>query len=309
MSNNLFFKFIGHNSFFKCISCLQVLSVTLCLFILCLSNLTYAKDIKAILNDIKEDDRQDLYEIFYRMMNKDHFVYTLFGDKPVSSSSDFILTPSENIFCGMKCGGIFWRKWEVWKKYKALFSMNHYLLIECPSVENIKSFINKEAFLQVVNQNLDLFKEILGKNTNASNLLRKIEEDQNFFSTIKENQMLFGLLLGYGKHNSKLFFDRDNIRQFIKSKKLPKLPYKVPLPSKEFSSLLEEHDFFHSKLLPFEKYSYSLLFIKPIHFMADLKHPETIKLQKKYQELRRKISILYAQSNFLEITLSQLIVD
>ena len=46
--------------------------------------------------------------------------------------------------------------------------------------------------------------------------------------------------------------------------------------------------------------------VQSIHLMADPKHPETLFLKQKYEKLRGKISSIYAQGDFLEITLNQI---
>lgn len=294
-------RYIKYDNFFKLFFLIVLINAVLSFLPIPM----YAQDVKAILNEMPEGDRQALYSLFYQMINNDHFSYTLFGDKPVSLSGDFIQTPIDNILCGMQCGGIFWKNWEIWKKYQSYFPMHNYFLIENQHNESI-ILINKKGFLRTVDKNLNLFKKYLGENTTSFNLLRKIEISKDFFASLKQNQLLIGVLLGYGKHNSKLFFERDQIRKFIDFEQFPKLPQKVPDPSKQFSSLIEEYDSFRSKLLPFGEYTYTPLMIGSVHFMADPNHKDTKKLKDKYKKLRGKISTIYAKGDFLEITLSQL---
>lgn len=136
--------------------------------------------------------------------------------------------------------------------------------------------------------------------------MQQIEETGKFSSIIQDNQMLWGILLGYGVHNSKLYYERTKLDEFIYFEELPKIPKMKPLPSSPFSSIEEECEYFYSLLKPFGEYNYSPLIIRPVHFMADHNHPETEKLKNKYNKLRSKISAIYAQGDFLEITLSQL---
>lgn len=53
-------------------------------------------------------------------------------------------------------------------------------------------------------------------------------------------------------------------------------------------------------------YNYYPLTIGSIYFVGDITHPETKALQNKYRELRGKISEIYNNGDFLEITLSKL---
>ncbi|WP_148300673.1 hypothetical protein [Candidatus Protochlamydia sp. R18] len=270
--------------------------------------LLHAHSVTEILKSIPEDDREVLSRLFYQLMNNDHFAYTLFGDKPVSVTANFILTPYGNIFCRMKCGGYFWEKWKVWKKYEHLFPMKNYLLLEESAQTNTKNifFINKKWFVKTICQHLKIFETILGENITPKNLLNKIERSQNFFSVIKENPILLGILLGYGQHNAELYSRRNDLRQFIDFKQIPKIPYKMLKPSKQFVSLEEEYQYLNSRLKPFSDYHYLPLIISPVHFVADYRHSQTVELQKKYQKLRGKISAIYSQGDFLEITLFEM---
>jgi hypothetical protein len=268
------------------------------------------ENIDCMIDAMQEDERLSLEKLFQRMFNHDHFSYTLFYDKPISLSGDFTITPFQ-IDQSIPCGGCFWKNWEIWKKYQKDFPMIRYLLIEGSLDKNRKAiyFINKKAFIKTVNKHLDLFRKELGENITAIILLNKIEENHKFLSFLHNNQMLLGILLGYGEHNAELFSKRHHIRLFVNIDKFPKVPFKVPSPSKNFDSLLDEFNAYFSVLRPFGDYGYSPLIIKSVHFVADPNHPTTLFLQKKYKEERGKISAIYAKGNFLKITLSQLIDD
>lgn len=270
----------------------------------------FAHDIKSVLREMPQEDRKSLEHLFYRVMRTDLGSYTLFGDKPMSLSGDFILTPNEHIFARAKCGGIFWKNWKVWKKYEEYFHVSKYLLIEepsitCPNVNNVV-FINKNNFIKKIKQNIILFKEILGQDITPDKLLQQIEETHKFAYFIKNNEILWGVLLGYGYHNAKLYHKKYELERFVYFDELPKLPNKKPTPSPEFSSIEEEIDFLKSKTTFFGDYEYSPLIQSSVHFLMDPNHPETKILEKKYRELRGKISAIYSQGDFLEITLSKL---
>ncbi len=276
----------------------------------------HSQSIKEFLDKIPPEEKEELTQLFYSMMHDDHLAYTLFGDKPVSLSSEFTITPLQNILCRMTCGSIFWKRWEIWEKYKNNLPLTHYLLIqENHPYRSVGSvfLINKSAFVKTVNEHIALFKKILGPNVNGEELLEQVEKQQKFSPVIQNNVLLLGILLGYGVHNAKLFAKKDRVFLFVVDEmmpfqeKLPQLPLKAPLPSKGFSSIEEEYAFLKSHLKPFGDYDYSLLTMQSVHFMADPEHAETKDLKQKYQELRSKISAIYAQGNFLEITLNQLI--
>ncbi len=98
-------------------------------------------------------------------------------------------------------------------------------------------------------------------------------------NSIHYNGILFGILLGFGAHNSFLYGKSICTRCILKNK---------------------------IKLESFCKESYPFLLINKVQFKADLKHSETRHLQNKYRELHEKISALYSRKNVLDITLKEL---
>jgi hypothetical protein len=51
-------------------------------------------NIQACLANIPSQSREELNSLFSTILGRDQGAYTLFGDKPISLSGDFILTPS-----------------------------------------------------------------------------------------------------------------------------------------------------------------------------------------------------------------------
>src|SRR5438552_19133076 len=100
------------------------------IFILLLPSVLYAQDIKSILCQLSKHDKQELTELFHTLMDDDQYCYTLFGDKPVSLSGDYVVTPYEVTLSGRLPGGIFWKKWDTWKKNQKKFPIIQYLFIE-----------------------------------------------------------------------------------------------------------------------------------------------------------------------------------
>jgi hypothetical protein len=194
---------------------------------------------------------------------------------------------------GLPPDGIFWKKWQTWEKYKNLFPLKHYILAkEQHHIGNYQIcniiLINKKEFIKCVNKHKKLFQYKLNKQISPEQMLVDIEQGKvTFAETIQNDEALLGLLLGYGKHNAVLYEKRE----------------KHALISLKWDSIQSNSP----SLRYFGDYSYSPLLIKSVHFVADLSHPETQLLQKKYQYLRGKISEIYSQGDFLKITLSKLI--
>jgi hypothetical protein len=261
-----------------------------------IASFLYGINVSDELRKIPEVEQTQLKSLFYKILNQDHGAYTLFGDKPVSISGSVELTPWDNTIEGIPCGGLFWKEWSVWEKHKHLFNPKKYLFFKEQSnnklVKNSFVFIvKKEEFIKTINKNKRIFEKILDREIVAENILKNIQENKiTFLDSIKHNHILLGILLGYGKHNAGLFSRkyRDDFETGI-------------------SCDLKKNNKIHLK--PCGDYHYSPLVIKSTHFVADLKHPETRKIQKNFCELRGKISAVYANGDFLEITLRQLTSD
>lgn len=266
----------------------------------------YGQDIHEILFTIPEDNKKVIRSLFQSLIS-DQFAFTLFSDKPVSISGNFTITPMNNILCGRRCGSHFWNEWRVWIKYKHIFKLKNYVLIDEPS-EIIKNnsmviLINKKAFIKMLKKHNILFDAVLGRHIQAENLLEDIESKRvSFQSAIKNSQLLWGVLLGYGKHNAKLYAERD---EFLNLKDLKNKTI-VPLSVEDLNKVDEKIKSLNQQLQPFGEDRYLPLISDSVFFVADPEHPETKILENKYRKLRGRISAIYSKGDFLEITLSKL---
>ena len=144
------------------------------------------------------------------------------------------------------------------------------------SYENCEKHISRHPALS-------LFKAILHKEILPEKILKDIEtEKTSFMASIHHNGMLFGLLLGFGEHNSMLYGKSISTRYILKNK---------------------------IKLESFCRENYPFLLVNKVQFLVDSKHPETCFLQKKYETVHDKISDIYSGKSSLEITLNELISD
>jgi len=159
-----------------------------------------AKSISTILKNIPKEDRESLDNLFSFLIKEDQFGYTLFGDKPISLSSHFVITPWENIVEHVNDeDGIFWKHWSILERYQKLLLMKDYLLIKEKSRnKNITSIIliNKNEFIKIVNKNQKLFEAILGHKISPKEILNRIESGkETFIDSIDDHQALWGILL------------------------------------------------------------------------------------------------------------------
>ena len=242
-----------------------------------------------ILKILPAEDRQDLTYLFHRVFLQQDGAYTIFGNKPVSSAASFLIPLWEATLMGYPVK--FSKSWNTWLKYKHKFPMKKYVIVsekytskKSGSVAIYVYVIDKIKFIKIINNNLSLFEAVLHKKIDPEKLLNDIEtEKSSFLASINNNEMLFGILLGYGKHNASLY-EKSKLSRTAR----------ILFPEKV-------------KLKCSDEETYHMMIVNPVQFMADLGHPETKALQKKYKNLRKRISDIYSQGDILEITLSQLI--
>lgn len=255
------------------------------------------KSVAQILETIPDEHREDLNLLFKMIFIEQDGAYTIFGDKPVSQTGAFIFSSWETTLKGKN--GYIGSLWNTWQKYKNLFHIKKYAIsgekFEIKK-SNLVAFhifvINKEAFINSINEHKSLFEQVLNKRINPEKFLQNIVNSKiSFWESINFNEMLLGILLGYGTHNA-YHFNKRNLHFFDRF-----YPKKMALESKKINL-----EFFGEERHP-------MMIVNPVQFAADLSHPETIKLDKKYRELRTKISSIYSNGNFLEKTLSQLTSD
>lgn len=277
------------------------------------SNSLFAETASDILKNIPKNDQESLQKLFEYLIDKGHLAYTLFGDKPVSFTSLFVAelpkisfskkNYPKSIFSQRYC---ICNAWNTWKKYKSLFPITKYIFIEEISQSNINVkhifLINKELFVKKVNDNLVVFQQILGKQITGEYLIASIEQSDNLRSMIHQSEILLGILLGYGKHNSKLYQKREDIS--ISYKQYKQLLLKDSLI---LNKLDQKANVLTEILQPFGESHSFLQATASIEFVADTKHPETIHLKRKYKSLRNQIARIYAEGNVLEITLAALL--
>lgn len=262
------------------------------------------------LKQIPEKDREELKLLFTRFIRSGDFAYTIFGDKAISFAS--IEQPS---LLKMTLKGIpkcklytQWNKWNIWKKYEKLFPIKKFLFIEECSPFNTDInhiyLICKPTFVKNVNQNIALFQNILGKGVTGESLLNKIKFSGKLRSTILNNELLLGILLGYGRHNSTLYNERERIIKLCNQ-------YKNVLlySSKKLKMLKNKEDSMTEILQTWGDVNPFFQLVSTPQFVADIDHPETIALQNKYYRMKRDINNIYQNRDLLDITLTALIKD
>ena len=273
------------------------------------------EELSQILKQIPKQDLEDIRDLFSHFIYKDHFAYTLFGEKAVSLACCTIAEPSEfrvpkklkrnPIQLADNTLGV---KWEKWKRYQALFPIKKYLIIEetawfSPYIRHIM-LINKEQFVKVFNENRAIFRKELGSQVTGENLLTIVEKQGKLRPSFNHSELLLGILLGYGEHNATLYDQREHLQRLYDQYK-----YVLVKEAPAIKELDKQADEITDVLQPCGEYGYSLLPIPSTYFVANPQSEETLALKQKYQTLREKVSAIYTQGDVLEITLSTLIQD
>ena len=104
--------------------------------------------------------------------------------------------------------------WLAFKKHEKHFKHPNFIL--CEKVVSFPDFyalhlyiINKRAIKKSFEEHNSLFKKILGNSFSPENYLEKLENGHDLSSLLQENDLLLGILLGYGKNSSKAFYERN----------------------------------------------------------------------------------------------------
>ncbi|MFZ0566123.1 MAG: FKBP-type peptidyl-prolyl cis-trans isomerase [Chlamydiales bacterium] len=110
---------------------------------------------------------------------------------------------------------------------------NRKIIISFDAKADLILVINKDLFLQTIQDNISLFQYVLGPNIESESLLAAILKD-GFLNTLKNDSALIGIILGYGVQNSLYVAREEEI--YISNMMQPSLP---PLKPKE-----EDYRFF-----------------------------------------------------------------
>jgi hypothetical protein len=265
------------------------------------------KTLSSKISLIPQEDRYILEDFFQTLLLREGGAYTLFGDKPITYDAYF---ESDCIPCLLTSMG-YWEQnkrcelgWKTWKKYSHLFPSNHFLLQakkrDDQWVEII--LVNKDQFIQTINENLKEFKSILGRKFVPENFLRQYEKDDNaLFHLLNKHHGLFGILLGFGKRNALMYQERDRILVDFYHFTLKTNPQ----PIVGFETIADERAFFESAFVRSFNDIGRLTYIHLPYFMVDPKSTETCAIREKYLRQRKHIQDIYSHGDFLEITLAK----
>lgn len=144
-----------------------------------------------------------LEQIIGKLFFRDNFIYPFHDLKPMAYAS--ITKPTDVMAIITHDSHYF-----AWEKIKLQKLNDNYLLVEEPSPYSNHDvsifFINKCEFIKCINQNLTIFKEKLDSNFNPLQALEDLSlHKATLRQILKNNEILLGILLGYGEPNSRLY--------------------------------------------------------------------------------------------------------
>lgn len=259
------------------------------------------------LRHIPTEDLEALSGLFSYLIKEEQVAHTLFGEKPISCATltirnPIVFIPTKIRYYSGKFTSSLWAQWQVWKRYESLFHINEFIIIEEHTKYSSKIkyiiIINKKLFIKTIEEYLWIFQKKLSKAIQPEKLLKEIEEKKSLTAVIQDDDLLFGILLGYGEHNAKLYQKRESMR------KLHKVYQNLLMKKSGFLQRITENiDTLTNILQPVESCFFPFLSVGNVRFVADHNHDETIKLKKKYREWQNKISAFLSEKNILNITL------
>jgi hypothetical protein len=253
---------------------------------------------------LADEEQQDLESFFRMLFTQSEFAYTLLGDKPLSFYSYFYRQPKACLILAKFFEPKLEHHYTTYQKYKHLFSTNNFLLLDQPCLSNKFPtagyardilIINKQAFITTVDKHENLFSKRLATPVTGKSLLSEIEGNKNvLFEVLQEDELLWGILLGYGGHNASLYARQEEIRT-----------HRSVMASSGFENTQDEMAFIDDHLTTFSD-DYNLYLIPLPKFGFDDQNGDTSVLINKYRETQKRICEVYCSPNFLTLVLKQL---
>lgn len=260
-------------------------------------------------------EERNVLERFFRHLVTDSVIrYSLFGDKPMAIEGHEKLSVIR-VVEGDEYENVFIKGVELWKNLQVTVDDKDYffLIVEPEDLDHRHLIcVNKRAFLKVVEDYLVLFQYVIGPTITPNDLLKKlIEAGNNFYAILKHDNVLLGILLGYGGNNA-LYESRKEEISFAMSRDqkedFPFLSKKNQFECRAFSdnakikpavgfySLREEYDAIQKQLTISKK-----IVSQDIPYFACVADSnETKSMIAKYQDNQQYIDALVQNDKALE---------
>lgn len=302
-------------------------------FLLCIHFVEASDKINVIkeLQGIPEKDKEGLSDFFEELIiQQGSFGYTVFGDKPISSAPYSIpgTLTARHLFFPTLINGL-----ELWDTYSILFPSKNFVFKRDHSIQQLY-LINRKATLKAIEDNLDLFQQILGPEISPKTLLAEIEQNDSIIRDVLQgHEGLFGILLGFGRENSLTFQRREEVADAIYKKLIhpiqlseeqvsaiqkysnwfsgsrSKKVWSEELLEASLDDLIEIFSAYRKEFCGFNKEYDFLLSVRLPDFAAVQNTPETNELFEKYTKTQVTLANIYAKGTILEETLCSIVTE
>ena len=164
--------------------------------------------VRDLLQKVSIEERKGLNDLCRALFFTSEFGYTLFGDKPIS-----VIVNSRRFY---ETGELsFFQKhlFSLVRRYKEKLNTPHFaLLFDHELGTDYIWLVNKKAFRRTVQQNIAIFRYVLGEDVTPDSLLDLLtNKNYSFHRALQHSHLLFGTLFGYGITNSFRFDWRDQL--------------------------------------------------------------------------------------------------
>lgn len=287
-------------------------SLYYCLIFLAFFSYMKKESITNALNKISFEDKCFMESFFRTLISSDSGSYVLFGDKPASvmffeNWQKGLCSDSPNMtfsdFSPEKKG------YAVWKKHEFSFLSKEYTIIKTkafnPEFSEAVFLIHKKRLLKILKQNFSAFQKVFPQYTSPKDLWDVMLNDPEILHDICfKSDYLFGIILGYGSENAKLFARESEILNFL-NRGARNFCLKKPKPQQGFKSFEEELQAIDLKgkslINPTGGITWMLHF--PLSYLVDETHTSVAKLRAKYRKQLKAATQAYEKGNFLESTI------
>lgn len=181
--------------------------ITFFIFVLPVTSL-FGSTIEERLKQIPLHDKICMEHFFDFAIKTDQAAHVLcFDNKPVCFT-DVVIKYRNKKFIDTLC----LKGWYAFKKHEHLFPHQNFIInekrYESDDLKSVHIFIiNKKALTQCLQEFKSLFREIIDQAFSSEWFISQLESGVSITTLIQNNEMLFGILLGYGEESSKAYQD------------------------------------------------------------------------------------------------------
>jgi len=175
-----------------------------CIALIIVSHRFFASGIDDGLEQMRFYEKASLNKFFQYSTEYESLGYVLFFEnKPACSIG---CCNQQKDYKRVLCG------WKVWKKYEHLFPHPNFIfcnekVIHAEDCQMINLYIvNKKSLSKCISDNEFLFKRHLGENFSKENFIELIETTKDLDQAIANNELLRGIILGFGQESSNAFY-------------------------------------------------------------------------------------------------------